>query len=414
MTPDTPPNFLSLAKRIPSRGVVVAFAMMFTSSYLDNLRGVILPLISRELDIKYDAASWLLGLGNISAVLVALGLLAFLKRFSLRSALFYAVFGMAAVVLGAPLVQDYRSFLIFAFLLGGLLTALGTVSSLTMMGEVEGPKLASSLSLLHVMYGAGSLMGPAVASRLLSEGWHWVGLMHLGLVGLALCAGMSISNSSKASPAPAEVNGDSKKSVKNGSRGLQVLLLLTFATYVAGEVVGSMWMTTYLVEAQRMTVEAAAPYVSGFFLFMAISRALTFFARAPALQTWLMTGCLGVALVAFCVGLSGQLWAFPALGLLGPFYPLFMSRVTHVFPTTWQKMTLWAIISMQVALLGSHWAVGEVLTHFGAAIAFRFPAIMILATLFLTLVYLRQERREMAAVGGGATSKEFFPVKLLE
>lgn len=189
--------------------------------------------------------------------------------------------------------------------------------------------------------------------------------------------------------------------MKNGGRGLQILLLLTFATYVAGEVVGSMWMTTYLVESQRMTVEAAAPYVSGFFLFMAVTRTLTFFVRSPILQTWVMTGCLGVALVAFCVGLTGQLWALPALGLLGPFYPLFMSRVTHIFPSTWQKMTLWSIISMQVALLGSHWLVGEAMTRYGAAVAFAFPAIMIFATLLLTLLYLKCERLHLVSSQAG-------------
>ena len=146
-----------------------------------------------------------------------------------------------------------------------------------------------------------------------------------------------------------------------------------------------------------MTVEAAAPYVSGFFIFMAVSRTLTFFVRKPILQTLLMTGCLGVALAAFCIGLSGQLWALPALGLLGPFYPLFMARLTRAFPSTWQKMTLWSIISMQVALLGSHWLIGEAVTRYGASVAFTFPAIMIFATLLLTLLYLKCERVELAS-----------------
>src|SRR5205807_422848 len=88
----------------------------------------------------------------------------------------------------------------------------------------------------------------------------------------------------------------------------QILILATFAIYVAAEVMTSMWLVTYLVEYRRLSVVSASKYLSLFFIFMAVTRGLCFLSLPANLEKGILWGCLSLSGVFFTLGHLGHLW----------------------------------------------------------------------------------------------------------
>ena len=363
--------------------------LMLSASYLDNVRGVILPVITKQLKVNYSDGSWFLVLGNWAALVFTLSLLPLIKRYHDRKLAFGLALFAIAVLFSGILVADFPRLLLFAFVLGGVLASMGTLSNLLTMNGTTPLILSRTLSGMHVMYGVGSLLAPIVTAPMLAKNiaWQWVLWVPipllLGVVWLNFSAKTSVFGNDAATQ---------QTTVKFKMSKLQLLLLAAFGAYVCGEVLVSMWMTTYLIEFRGLTIDGAAPYLIGFFAVMALTRFVCFLLASESYVKPLIYFSLTVPVVMFVLGLAGYNWAFCAVGLIGPFFPLFMARITRTFPDAWQQLTIFVVVTMQLGLGLAHLVLGKLVDLLGAQKAYMVPIVFLVFTLIIILIYFKREK----------------------
>jgi MFS family permease len=139
-------------------------------------------------------------------------------------------------------------------------------------------------------------------------------------------------------------------------------------------------------------VVEASPYLSGFFLAMAVTRALGFlFSNAKTEILWIY-GSILFASVFFVLGISGYLWCFPLVGLLGPFFPLVIARASRVFPQEADRLILKILTSMQLMLAICNILVGWATDKWGVEWAYRFPLVCFAITGIGLFIYFQKEK----------------------
>jgi fucose permease len=365
--------------------VFCSLASLLVGAYLDSVRGPLMPVLTHELGLKYSGTSLFLVLGCVASVGVAFALNPLLNRFGEKAVTQgICVLGIFTVI-ASTAVKSYFGLLAFALLIGSTVYSFGTICNVLLISGTHGFYRSRFMCALHTVYGLSSVISPVVAASLLSHGFPWQSAMLVTLpilIMLLLCVTKVIpSNVSDVSaPESAKVSG------------LQGLIILTFAFYVGGEVMTSMWMVTYLVEYRQLTLSLAAPYATGFFLAMAVTRLICFFSLSSRMETAILWGSLILYCLFFGLGHLGFLWAFPLSGVLGPWFPLLLARVSRDFPGQSRVLTIWILTAMQATLAVSHWIVGKSTDIFGIHNTYYLPLGMMLAALVSLYAYLKAHR----------------------
>jgi len=380
-----------VTKKSGWRLILLGFGFLLLSAYLDNLRGILLPVFTQVFGLTHQQNSSFLVLGNFASVFFTLSLLFLTRRFSDRA----VCIGVCVSVLGslsyALKVSAFPSLLIFSVLIGGMVSMLGSLANLNVIHGSTLTDRAKSLCGLHAMYGLGSLCAPEIAKRLFAAGDSWTAPVFAAIPAAAL-----LLFGSFAMPARRD---DGIPEVAVSVNSMQVLILAIFAVYVAGEVMASMWMASYLVDFASFSVVEVAPYVTGFFLTMAITRLLCFFSLKPAAEVAVLFLSLIGSSAFFILAYSGKIWAFPLVGVLGPFFPLFLSRLGKTFPKSVRALTLWILASNQLTQACFHLVVGGLADHLGIRTAYGLPLWLLLGCLGLLGLYLRREKSYRPKLG---------------
>lgn len=346
--------------KLPQRSFQLAgFILLFIASYLDNVRGPLLPVIGESLEINYEVASRLLTIGNISACAALILLIPLMKTMSEgNSAKAGAIFVIIAGVI-SNFVTDENSLYVFAVFVGIGTAVFGVVSNIFVMRGTHVSQHANMLSGLQVMYGMSSMLAPLMVAFLISKNWNWQ-LLFTGLIPVTVFLLLFLQfGVAKHSPAP------QKQSASYSLSRNQKLLLLTFCFYVIAEVSCSMWMTPFLVEIRNMSIEEASIYTSGFFFFMMVSRILCFFFLTAKNREIILYTSLFAPLFFVLGALTYKIsWLLPLAGLYGPFWPIFVSKVTKTYPDEWRSLTLWLVFGLQASLLIMNFSMGKLSTIF--------------------------------------------------
>jgi len=226
---------------------------------------------------------------------------------------------------------------------------------------------------------------------LMERGWTWIDLMNVIIVPTAalMLWSLTLPKMERAKADPSTNVASNSSPSKRTLIWWELLVQSAFATYVAGEVLGSMWMTTYLVEAKGLTVSQAAPYISGFFVAMAITRLLTFIFARASLAPFIMVSSLLIGSAAMVLGLMGLAWGLALLGLVGPVYPLLMGRLTRVFSVNARRVTITSVMVMQLTLVVSHYVMGQLIKNIGVATAFWSPILLLVMSAFFIMCFVR-------------------------
>lgn len=349
--------------------------LMLVCAYLDNVRGPLLPVLSRELGLPYGMSSWFFVAGNFASVFCTFLLIPLSRLYGDRAlAASICALGTLSVVV-ATRIEGFPSLVVAASLWGSTVSLFGAISNVLILKGTDVSRRARFFCGLHMMYGFGSLAGPGIVGALLAAGWTWrAPLWWLAPVFLASTAWVLFTFPS----------GRDHGEMPPGAARLspvQVKILLGFCAYVAGEVLISTWMTAYLTDVRKLPIATAASYLTGFFLTMGATRALCFLSLPPGLELFVLRASLVLSGALFALGHAGHLWAFPLSGVLGPFFPLYMARMSREYPAQSRALTLWVLTSVQLTLVLFQLFLGSFADRVGLATAYWLPLVMLGVTL---------------------------------
>lgn len=358
--------------------VLVGLGLLIIGAYFDNVRGPLLPHIAKNMGFNYSGSSFFLVIGHIAAGFATAALMPALNRYTERSIAWMCLSFALLTCLAAAQVTSYGALLIFAGAIGVCTSVLGAMSNVVVITTSTPAKAGRNLALLHVMYGVGSTLATVVTGQVLAHGLSWtVSLLVLTPVILALAW------QTRSLPTATMPGG----SVRQQPMGLQAqhwLVIALFAAYVAGEVLTSMWMTTYLVEADGLEIGQAAWYATAFFVVLAASRCLMIFTSVHRWSTWLLGGSLMAGLVFAVLGLTVARWCLPLIGLLGPFFPLLLARASRLYPHRNRTITVHVIIAMQITLGTLHFTIGQISQQTPVSMSYWMaPAALLIAAILL-------------------------------
>lgn len=359
--------------------LISGFASLFVISFLDNSRGPILPVLCARLKIPYETAGTFLTLGCIAAVVATYGLGYVLKRKSERSvALGIALFCFIPGVV-APFVNSVGTLLLLGALMGASVTLMGTMTNILTIKGSPSHLRGRHLSFQQVMYGLGSLLAPLAFRSLLrlDLDWSW---MLVGCSAAIFILGIAFSILLPDEVVPPIVEQPRQRLSKQA-----YIMVILFAAYVAGEVLASMWMSSLIVGRHGKSPAMAATYGMYFFALIGGTRFLCFLFVTPRWETKILIAALVCGIAAALLGQQGYTVALPFVGLLGPFFPLCMARVSRQFHEDWKAMTVYVFIAIQAMLAVMHQSVGTIADALGIENAFLLCPLLLALALILLL-----------------------------
>ncbi|MSP19654.1 MAG: MFS transporter [Bdellovibrionales bacterium] len=377
------------------RFIISGLLLLICGSYLDNSRGVLLPVITEQFHLSYTQSSWFFIAGNIGAIMTLFLLLPLTHRFSEKKiALVTMILGILGLFFGFR-VHGFFTLIPFSIFLGSALAVYGALSNLLIVRGSDLQSRSKIMCGLHMVYGMTSIVAPLVSGYFLSKGMSWsecLALVSVLLVGVLIFSAIKI---------PDEPHLEETNTSSLGLNGLQKWVVFVFCLYIAGEVLVSMWLVTFLVEAKTLSLSLSAKYLSLFFVVMTLTRGLCFLSFKEEQENRLLFLCLMGALFFFGLGYCGYLWAFPLVGVLGPFFPLFLARVSRVFHLQSKSVILWILAMGQVTLAGAHLLVGNLAGWMGIHRAFTLAGGLLFLSILGYLAYLPKERKYLRGLHPG-------------
>ncbi len=370
--------YMHQQKSISYLYVLCGYLCLFSSAFIDNLRGPLLPIIAKDMSISYGKASSLLSLGSIGALISSFFLIWLLSRFSERRiAIGSCVFVILSVFLSLA-VSSYASLIAYALCLGASIVTLNIISNILTIKGTPLKFQARALGGLHAMYGIGSLLAPLLAARLLIYNWSWATVFLIALPIILLIISILYWKAEEKGPAPQEEGSSFRL------KYIHVLLLLVFGFYVAAEVIGSSWLVPYLIETYSFSHINASDCMSMFFLLLMLTRFGCMIIDSAKYERQLIWSALLIPFFVFIIASSFSLpYLLPLMGFYGPVIPLLVARMARKFPTMWRALAAWTQVSVQITLAITHTLVGLIATEHGLPTAYLLAPTCLVLTIIL-------------------------------
>ena len=350
--------------------LVVGYYLLIQSAFFDNIRGPLLPVFSREWEIPYDRLSAFIFAGTIVGLVVTLSFNWLVKKYD-DTALAIAALMMALLLTAyVAVVNSYLELVLMAMGIGTLVATFGTLCNLLVIRAVPPAISSRALSGLHAMYGAGSMLASLAGHQWDLSGGAWRELFYLSAVLLLLNLGLLIRV--RRSPTHREERTQ-KKAPLASLEFFQWFGVILFGLYVFAEVGISMWMVSVLVETNGVAVNQASGILFGFFTVLTLTRLAGIWYVRPSNEKSVIAISLGVALLSALLGVWGWSPGWVFAGVLGPFFPVMLGRLTRYSPGNWQLVTVRIIIATQITLTIGHYAIGQVAAAVGLKTAIALP-----------------------------------------
>lgn len=357
---------------------IMGSLFLLIGAYLDNLRGPLLPVISKELGLDISSLGNFLALGNIAAILGTFLLIPILQKISERRTAMVVVLSLSLGWFAIRLTQLGYGTYALSFYFGFCTTLLGALSNIFIIRGTPVIDQPRMLSGQQMMYGVGSLLAPLAVASCLGSNLPWT-LLIVGLAPVALLMFLGLRWGIKEhGPTPEEGATQFRMDKR------KLIVFLTFMGYVASEVACSMWMTTYLTSKFELGVERSSLITSAFFAVMMLTRLLCFFIANQKNQNLLMWIALVVpAIIVSLVQLGASFYLLPLAGVFGTFFPIYFSKISQSFSKEWRSMAVWLIISLQIAVMIMNLGVSRLAQKYGVVETFWFIPLTLCATMVL-------------------------------
>jgi len=303
--------------------------------------------------------------------------------------LILAVIGAVTCAI-APAVNSFAMLIVLAIFSGSLMSMLGSLANILILSGTPLASQGRMLSALHTMYGIGAAFASWSVGYSITHGIRWwmlfTGCLPLFLMLYPLAAKRK------------EVQIPEEKEARFQSPrlfGFQYLAMTVFCLYVAGEVTTSMWMTSWLMNTKNLSIETATTILSSYFIVLLAARFLCAMFVTQKLEKAILLLSLALPPVVLFLVISDLVspWFLLAIGLYGPFFPVYLARVSRSSPSNWRSLTIWTIVAMNLLLALGHLFLGKLADNFGIGTAYFLPvASLSLAFIALCLYFLRERQ----------------------
>jgi fucose permease len=310
----------------PWIGIAIAFYAFIAIGSAEGGLGVLLPSILAAYNLT-PATVTLLFISQMTGYIVAaLGSSLISRRFGLARMLFLAALTLLMALLVYALAASWWLMVAAGTLLG---LGIGLIDAGINAYMVQEQRDAKLMGWLHAFYGIGALLGPTIATTLLSVGLNWrqIYLVLAGIVGVlvvgVLWAVLTQYPPMRASTSDSSAVADLGLALKNPIVLLTGLLLLI---YVGTETSIGNWAYT-VQHVERGIPELAAGYsVSAYWLGLTIGRVSLGYTVAKLGATRMIS----VSLILLAIGLL-MWWQLPQQWLS---LPIMGFALAAIFPTT--------------------------------------------------------------------------------
>lgn len=255
---------------------VGAFFAFFVFGFADNLKGPVIPAMLRQLDMSYTDGSNILllsYLGFMVATLVA-GTLA--DQFGNRSVMVLAgimlTLGIGGTGFASGVSMLYVTFFVLGFGLGSIEIAANGI-----IIDSYPEKNGFYLNILAFFHGAGSMIAPLFAGKIIARGAQWNSVYKLVFILPLLLAVtfFALRYTQGRIKKISQLRSDVKKPgfIKVLNKEL-LLFSVLMVVYVASEIGIASWIVEFLQKDKGLSIVTSSLYLSLYFGFMTVGRLL--------------------------------------------------------------------------------------------------------------------------------------------
>lgn len=337
---------------------IILIYLAFVSLGLpDSLVGAAWPIMHRDLGVSVGNAgliSLTVSCGTIFSSLFSQHLL---RKFGTGKVAVVSVALTAVALLGSAMAPSFWGLILCAVPLG---VGAGAIDA-GLNAFVAKHYAARHMNWLHCAWGVGTMLGPVLVSTLSQAGKGWrSGFLVISIIQFVLTALFVFSlptwKKYEKEDRLEEHPEGAEKAPKVGI--LEVLrtrgaayAVLTFFIYVAAEGCVMLWGASYLVSEKGMTAEAAAGWVSMFFVGITAGRALSgFLSMRMSNETMVRLGLIlllvGVGILLLPLPSAASVGAYVLIGLgMAPVFPAML----HQTPVYFGNRNAQAAMGVQMA-----------------------------------------------------------------
>lgn len=365
------------APQVSKASINLSFSSMVYLGLTGSVSGVLLPSFSAFYHVGDATLGLMFIVSSAGYCLSAVSSGLLVERLGLRWLLAFGWIVSILGIIGSVLQVPFTLFLGTRLLLGLGAGILETGFNIFISTQPRSPVL---LNYLHAFWGVGSLIGPLIATWMLSFLWGWNSVyLLLFVLGLpALPATLWLLRIPSTAPTR-EVPDPDAAPRSSALRTLLTLptlwLLIVFLlVYVGIEQSAGNWAYSYLLEDRAQGTVLAGWVVSGFWLGLTLGR---FFIQRQAERMGmnnarLMALCIGAMIVGLLVIWLIPVSVFAAIGFcflglsLAPMFPLSVAIIPRLVPAHLGASAIGLLVSLSIIGIALFpWLAGVLAQAFG-------------------------------------------------
>lgn len=248
-------------------GVVLIFTLMFLSPFIENTRGIFIPIFKEDFAVSNTVISSMITSVSLAGMAVTFFSGALIERIGQKKTI---IIGIVCLITGIFVQSQAQTFLMFFI---GFIPIIAGINVYGVAANTVIPILfvgtsTIAMNLLHFMYGAGSTVSQNAIGFLLDRNITWRTMyLFIALFYLIVLISFLFAKIPDEPKAKSAVSG---KSIFKDP--MLWIFGLGLGFYVFAEQGMSLWLTNYLKEGFGLRESVGARYLGIFFFIFALGR----------------------------------------------------------------------------------------------------------------------------------------------
>ena len=275
-------------------GVVIIFTLMFLSPFIENTRGIFIPIFKDDFSVSNTVISSMITSVSLAGMAVTLLGGAIIERIGQKKTI---IIGIVCLITGIFIQSQADTFTMFFIGFAPIVAGINIygVAANTIIPILFVGTSTIAMNLLHFMYGAGSTVSQNAIGFLLDRNITWRTMyLFIALFYLIVLIAFIFA---KIPDQPKAENVTGGKSIFKNP--MLYFFGLGLGFYVFAEQGISLWLTNYLKEGFGLRESVGARYLGIFFLIFAIGRLVGGFIvqRTGVLRTVIVSQVIALILL---------------------------------------------------------------------------------------------------------------------